>query len=106
MMRQAGSGVVLLAALLAATQAVAAALESASLTLVGPFIANPEFPGVGASGTAVSPSEATLAAGNAFAGTETGYAGTGAVPPGAIAKSRIRITKNAAGSFAGDPLAG
>jgi len=90
--------------LLVPSASPAASLASASLTILGgagTFF----FPAVGASGTATSATQVTLAAGSAFAGTSTAVTATGAPPPAPL-QNRIRIGMNGPGSFSGAPLVG
>jgi hypothetical protein len=94
-----------LGALLAPATAGAGALASASLTLRADGLSTLAFPGAGATGTATSPGAASLGAGSAFAGTAIGT-----ISPslflGLFDGVEIEILSNAAGSFAGIPLAG
>jgi hypothetical protein len=87
--------------LLSAAPSGGGPLDSATLTLRGDGFGTAEFVGVGATGTAASPSQASLGAGSAFTGTAT-VSLDGA--PGLFV--RIQLTKNDPGSFAGAPLAG
>ncbi len=98
----------LLAHLLTGDASQAVSLASASLTLLGSSAGSAVFPGAGASGAATSPSHATLAAGNAFAGSASLPPFATAGPPTVLPPTFFwfKVGSNAAGSFSGVPLLG
>jgi hypothetical protein len=94
-----------LAAVAAAPGARAGALQSATLSLEIGTAAALVFPAGGTvAGSAASGASVTLAAGSAFAGTQTLAVPPGVFPP--LTKVVVKIGGNGAGSFLGNPLFG